>query len=299
MHRHRDHRHQRLLWQFTSVIEIVAQRTGAHAEHHVVEFDPEVILDPLEVGERHLRVGDAPVRGDRLVERCSWSPEWGGHCLTAQRSRHPLERHLRGLGQQSRETEWPSGDLESAVGGKADQRRVACGVGQGDFVEFRWFRCESAQLSQQVRGGDAVDTGVVHPEQHRDLAVGQSFDDPHLPQRLAAVERNPGDVRAEIGELLLTTGRRHCHPVHMPLDVEVAVLDPHRVVEIEDRVPDLSTERRQRPDPSFQLVTHLRERITPLHRLGIQLDQPDDVHQLRPRLQIQEGRIKTTQPFHV
>ena len=154
-------------------------------------------------------------------------------------------------------------------------------------------------MGQQVRGGHAIDTGVVHPEQHRDLAVGQPLDDPHLPQRLAAVQWDPSDVRAEIGELLLTTGRGHRHPVHMPFDVEIAVLDPHRMVEVQDRVPHLSTERRQRTDPSLQLVAHLRERITPLHRLGIQLDQPDDVHQLRPRLQIQEGRVKTTQPFHV
>ena len=49
-----------------------------------------------------------------------------------------------------------------------------------------WFGVE--QHRHQVRAGDAVDHAVMHFREQGPPAISEPFDDPHLPQRLRAVE---------------------------------------------------------------------------------------------------------------
>ena len=63
-------------------------------------------------------------------------------------------------------------------------------------------RLEVEQVDHQVRAGDAVDRRVVHLRDDGDRAVFETLDEPHLPQRTAAVERAAGDVADDLGQLV-------------------------------------------------------------------------------------------------
>ena len=86
---------------------------------------------------------------------------------------------------------------------------------------------------EQVGAGDAVDHAVVHLRDQRPVAVLETLDHPHLPQRLGAVEllrHHPAD---EVAQLLLAARRRQRGVAQVVAEVEVRVVDPHRPAELE------------------------------------------------------------------
>jgi len=87
--------------------------------------------------------------------------------------------------------------------------------------------------------------------------------------------------------------------VHVPVDVEVAVLHPDRVVDAHRHAAQLAGELRDVADPALELVAEGREGVALRHRARVEHDHAADVHQLRRRLQVQEARIEPRQPFHV
>ena len=82
------------------------------------------------------------------------------------------------------------------------------------------------------------------------------------------------------GEFERSAGCGYRHPVHMAFDVEVPVLHPDRMIEIDDRVVHLAPEGRQGTDPAREFVPHLLERVPAFDGVRIEFDQPHDVHQL-------------------
>ncbi len=46
----------------------------------------------------------------------------------------------------------------------------------------------------------------MHLREDRDLAVGQTLDDVHLPQRAGAIERDAGQVAGDLGQLAIAAG---------------------------------------------------------------------------------------------
>jgi hypothetical protein len=83
---------------------------------------------------------------------------------------------------------------------------------------------------------------VVHFRHDGDVAAFEAFDDPHLPQRTRAVQRLAGDVAAEVGEFLATAGSRNRNPMDMSVDVEIGIVDPDWMVEIQPRIGELTAE---------------------------------------------------------
>jgi hypothetical protein len=61
------------------------------------------------------------------------------------------------------------------------------------------------------------------------VAAGEPFDDPHLPQRLRAIELLRHDAAGEALQLILVARARQAGMSHVVLDVEVLIVDPDRV----------------------------------------------------------------------
>ena len=72
-------------------------------------------------------------------------------------------------------------------------------------------RLQIHSARHQVGRGDTVGQRVVDLADHRDPAVGEAFDEVHLPQRPAAVQRGAGDLADRLVEL--TAAARAVHPV--------------------------------------------------------------------------------------
>ena len=162
----------------------------------------------------------------------------------------------------------------------------------------------AAQLRHQVGAGHAVHRGVVHLGHHGQpaalLRVGarHAFDHPHLPQRAGAVQRQRGDVAADLGELDASARRRQTDPVQVPVDVKVVVLHPHRMVEVEGAVGQLLAELRHRLDPQRQLVAQPIEGVAARHRRRVELQNRADVQRLRWGFQIEEAGVESAEALH-
>ncbi len=96
--------------------------------------------------------------------------------------------------------------------------------------------------------------------QHRDAAVREAFDEPHLPQGLAAIELVAREASDQVAEFGITTGCGHRDPANVELRVEVRLLDPARPVEPERYVDDLPPELRQGRHPLQREIAHPLER---------------------------------------
>src|SRR5204863_5888909 len=88
-------------------------------------------------------------------------------------------------------------------------------------------------LHHEVGAGDAVDRAVVHLADNCDLAVGETLDDPELPQRPRPVERTARDVTRDLGDLLWTARHWTADAADVVVEVEVGVVDPRRVRDAE------------------------------------------------------------------
>jgi hypothetical protein len=138
----------------------------------------------------------------------------------------------------------------------------------------------------------------MHLGEDGDLAARQTLDHPHLPQRSRPVEPDPGEVPGDLGEFGLPTGSRYGEPVDVPVDVEVAVLDPQGVVDVDRHPLELAMEHRDVAHPVLEVVLEAREGVAVGDRLGVEQDDPADVHELLRCLQVEEARIQPTEAFH-
>ena len=238
---------------------------------------------------------------DRSVERGPRRREWCGH-------RSPAARATDGAGQDIGCRGHHLCHLHRLGQAGDDASGEQLGVGRRTRLPLvlrcaldRWrVRLEAAQVGDRVRARDPVDGRVVHLGEHRDLAGLQALDHEELPQRPRAVQRDAGEVAAQVRQLAVTTRRGHRHPVHVPVDVEVVVDHPHRVVDPQGHLLELAVEHRDVGDPALELVTELIEVVAASgDRLRVQDDHPAHVQQLRRGLQVEEAGVESTEAFHV
>jgi hypothetical protein len=95
-----------------------------------------------------------------------------------------------------------------------------------------------------------------------------------------------------------TAGCGYGEPVQVPVDVEVGVLDPDRVVDPERHRAELAVEGRERADPSVEVVAEPLERVAVRHRGRVEQQQAADVHQLRRALEVEEAGVEAAEPVH-
>ena len=197
---------------------------GHQGHHHVVDLDAEVVLDRLDVLEVQLGEGDVAMGGDAGVERVCGAANGAaiarprGPAHRVDHGRHRGGQHAGGQGQR------PGG--ESAQTAEGDPQRVGVAAA-GHRLRRGGVGLSGAQLRHQVGAGDTVDRGVVHLGQHRQPAalagVGarNALDHPHLPQRVAAIQRQGGQVPADLAELDPAAGGGQADAVQVAVDLEV------------------------------------------------------------------------------
>lgn len=140
---------------------------------------------------------------------------------------------------------------------------------------------------------------MVEHEHHGHAAAGEALDDPHLPQRQAVVEPQTGEVSAQPLELCAVPGCRQADPVHVPGDVELGVLGPHREIEVERSVDDLLPQLRYRPQPYREGVTEGLEAVAAGDRRRVELQNREDLQMLGCGLEGDEAGVESADPLRI
>ena len=260
---------------------------------------PEACLTALMSSRLMSAKRDGPVPGDGAVERRARRGERRGH-------RGPLAGAADGLREQldgRREQPRPRERLGQVVHARpAEQLELDAGPAELPVAAHRQRRrrpargCTGGEIRLDPETPSTVAWCIF--ENTAILSSVVALDHPHLPQRAGAVERQAGEVPGQLDQLVVPAGLRQREPVHVPVDVEVLVLDPDRVVELERDLAQLARERGHVVHPGVDLVAEGVERVRLRHRARIQHDQPAHVHELLGGLQVQEARIEPRQAVH-
>ena len=158
---------------------------------------------------------------------------------------------------------------------------------------------EVEQGGHQLRAAGAVDRGVVDLGDETEAVVLEALDHPRLPQGTGAVDRRRGDLPGQSGQLTAPAGRRAHHAVHVGVEVEVGVLDPHGVVEVEGDLDQAPPERGDQGDPLADRLLDRLEAVAAGHRRGVVDAGHGHVHVPGRRLQVQERGVHSRQSFHL
>ena len=152
---------------------------------------------------------------------------------------------------------------------------------------------------QQLGARGAVDRGVVDLREDAEPAVGQALDDVGLPERPAPIEGTPDDPGDDLGELVVTPGRRHAGVADVEVEVEVGILDPVGVVEAERHLAETAPQRLEEMEPALDLRPPGGERVVVGVVLGLGVDrEAGDVAELRARFHVQERGVEAGQLLH-
>src|SRR5205807_7026168 len=103
--------------------------------------------------------------------------------------------------------------------------------GPGGRQELRRTRPSVEQELRDLDGRDPVNQGMVGSTHDRKSAVAEAVDDVQLPQGTAAIQRLRKQLPDEGLEFYLLARLRERAPGDVVGDVELTIVDPHRVVE--------------------------------------------------------------------
>src|ERR1700754_2029798 len=95
------------------------------------------------------------------------------------------------------------------------------------------------------------------------------------------IERQTGQMPTDLTELRRASWCRKTDPMHMAVDVEVVVLHPDGMIEVQEAVGRFLPERRHRPEPRRQLVTEMVVAVTAGNRRGVQFQHRNHLQRLR------------------
>lgn len=154
------------------------------------------------------------------------------------------------------------------------------------------------QDGEQLGAGDAVDHRVVDLGDQGGLAAFQALDIVDAPQRHAAVEAGADDIADEVAELLHGAGPGQAAVAHMVLEVELRVLDPVRLVEVERGFEQAAPEHRQQVQARGDQLLDGLEAEAGRGGRGVEDGQAAHVHGHGIGLQIQEDRVEAAELFH-
>ena len=182
----------------------------------------------------------------------------------------------------------------------ARQQVERVGVGLGDprvevLVDRRRLGTEVEQHRREVDARDAVDHRVVGLRQQAEAAVVEALDEPHLPQRLGAVELLGEHARAEVHELLVAARRGQRGVAHVVLEVEVGVVGPQRAARVGGREHEPLAVARHHVQAAADRV----EEVVVARDRPLGDDERADVHVRHGSLLVQERRVDRGQPVEV
>ena len=235
-HRHRHQRAQTdALGVHAAGDQEGAQGPGHYGEHDIVDGASEGVLDDLEVLERIADAEKAPVWADVHVQRrfrgrVQAGPDdladpLGAFAGAGERVVGMRERIHRSLRERHRRAHGP------AQPGRDELHRAGLPMGlpcASGVLDRGRLAGEIEEHSCEVDARDAVDQRVMGFGDQCEAVVLEALDQPHLPQRLGAVELLGEDPCGQALQLDPGPGRRQRRVAHVVLEVEVRVIDPHR-----------------------------------------------------------------------
>ena len=159
--------------------------------------------------------------------------------------------------------------------------------------------------SDHLDAGHPVDRGVVHLEHHPEAALREPldpvepFDDVHLPEGPREIEGASMQARCLDAELAPVPRLRQREVPHVVLEVEVAVLDPVRMVEVERHPHELPAERVREVHTLLQILEDPLERDLTLRRGRLVVDH-DARHVRRcvSRFAVHERGVESAELLH-
>ena len=132
----------------------------------------------------------------------------------------------------------------------------------------------------------------------RDEVVLEPLDHVHLPQRTAPVERPRHHLRTEARKLVEVAGCRQGDASHVVLELDVGILDPERMVELERDLRQPPAERRQQVEPALDQREDLLEGVATGHGGRVEHARAADVHVVVGRLHVEERRVEARESLH-
>ena len=107
----------------------------------------------------------------------------------------------------------------------------------------------------------AVDAGVVHLDVNREAAALETLDHVVLPERSGAIEQDHVQSRNQGLELLARSRLWQGDVAEMIVEIEIVVVDPDRMIELNRRQGQLALKERNEMKPALEMVTEHRENI--------------------------------------
>ncbi len=151
----------------------------------------------------------------------------------------------------------------------------------------------------QIAGGHPVGQCVMDLADDGDATVGQALDEVHLPQWAVTVQRRAGNLADRLVELAAAARFLQPPRANVVVQVDVAVLPPHRVMELERDRDELIAERIKLVESAPNDVAELLDTEGAATEV-LQLDDRhlEGVHMDVRRLAVQQDGIPATQSLH-
>jgi hypothetical protein len=189
-------------------------------------------------------------------------------------------------------------DLSNAAElGDAEARPVGARAGARRLHRGRHGRVRIQHFGQR-HAGLAVDARVVHLAVQRHLAALQALDDVQLPQRPAAVHQRRVQSADELLQPLEAAGPRQDDMADVVVDVQVVVVHPNRVGQVEGHQRELALERADEVQPRRQVGLGILVEIACVALRQVEHGQAADVHRHLRRLEVQERGVHAAEVVH-
>ena len=314
--RHRHGRGQRLLRQHVVLAQVTTQRATAGREHDVVERVAETLADLLRLGKRDGATRVSALIRDRHVEQRLRAQQLHrpGRLEVALADRVIARRRLRHHDALQRARHVGEGlhELDVLLQRVADGRR--CELDHPELIAMQALpfarRLHLARLGRDVhdRGrerdaGLAIDAGVMHLRIQRDTSTTsgpgfQPVDHEELPQRPAAVEQRRVQPCNVLLQLSMRARLRQRDPTDVIVDVDLVVLDPHRIRQLERHQRELAREHGRDVQAIDDVLLEVLVEVAGVAVGQFQRVQAADVHRRLRGLEMQEARIHAAQMVH-
>ena len=199
-----------------AVVQPAPQRAGDDREHGVVHGAAEPVLDLLEVVEPALDPAHAPVRPDRHVERHVGRGVHARPDHLAERPRRPraaarASRPGAGAAPTARPASSNGVRTRPLTPSATSSTSEGSGRGRPALVLLRLVSAGTGERSNSTVAmstpGHAVHERVVGLRDQREAAALEALDEPHLPERLRAVETLGEDAADQLAQLLVAARR--------------------------------------------------------------------------------------------
>jgi hypothetical protein len=133
---------------------------------------------------------------------------------------------------------------------------------------------------------------VVALADDREAAALEALDQPHLPERLRAIELLGEDPSRQVAKLLFGSGRGKRRVTNVVVQVQVGVVDPDGPALPEGDEAQLLAEAGDEVEPPGEMLAELLV----VGRRALEERGGRDVHVRSRPLQVQERRIQSAEP---